>query len=158
MNPYPAYATDDGPTMRSDVEGDRPLFGTIWARFGDLELSGDPGLLSCRFAESYDGWASGVLAKVQQKRDVVTVNQAKLLLADKYFQYFQTVPQSHRYHLSPRGHRCVFQAFLEAYKQLKAFELSITPPMIFIPPPPPKPPPPPQIEGIWIGEEIEGEG
>jgi hypothetical protein len=46
---------------------------------------------------------------------------------------------------------------MEAYRRLVEIELSITPPMLFVPPPPPPLPPPPQLQGIWIGEEIEGE-
>ena len=103
----------------------------------------------CRYAQAFSGWAAQAL-DLGEEPNVVAVNQAKVLLVDKYFDYFSVVPKRHRYHSSPRGHICIFQVFLQYYQQLRALELSLTPPMLFLPPPPP---PPPQIAGIFIGEE-----
>jgi hypothetical protein len=130
------------------MDTQRPLFDTIWERFDDFEFSEETVRL-CRFAQAFSDWASLVL-DLGPNPNIVAVNQAKVLLVDKYFEYFSIMPKRHRYHFSPRGHVCVFQVFLQSYQHLKAIELSLTPPMLFLPPPPP---PPPQIAGIFIGEE-----
>lgn len=82
---------------------------------------------------------------------LVSVNQKKLQLLDKYFEYRNFVSKSHRDY---RGnhHICLWHVFEEYYNKLKVIELSITPPMLYIPLPPPPPLPPPQIGGIIFGE------
>jgi len=57
---------------------------------------------------------------------------------------------------SRSSHMCIFQVFEETYQKLKTVELSLTPPMLFLPSPPPPPPPPPQIAGIFLGELEQG--
>lgn len=123
------------------------LFDVIWSRFDDFKFSEEPVEL-CRYARSFSDWAVQVLDVSQDS--IVALNQAKVLLVDKYFEYFSIVPKRHRYHFSPRGHVCIFQVFLEFYQRLKARELALSPPMLFLPVPPS---PPPQIAGIFIGEE-----
>ena len=130
----------------------QPLFDTIWNRFDDLEFSREPARL-CRYAEAFSDWVVQAL-DVSQNPNIVAVNQAKVLLVDKYFEFFSVAPKQHRYHFSPSGHVCIFQVFIEFYQRLKTIELSLTPPMLFLPAPPPPPPPPPQIAGIFIGEEF----
>jgi hypothetical protein len=126
----------------------KPRFDTIWDRFEDFEFFEEPVQL-CRYAQAFSDWVAQAL-DVSQDPNVIVVNQAKLLLVDKYFEFYSVVPKRHRKHLGDRGHTCIFQVFLHVYQQLKALELSLTPPMLFLPPPPP---PPPQIAGIFIGEE-----
>lgn len=139
-------------TRRSDFE-------TMWRRFDDIELSGERTEV-CGYARGLLDWAAQAL-DVSQDASVVTVNQAKVLLLDKYFDYFSIAPKRHRYHFGSKGHICISHIFRRLYWRLKETELSLTPPMLFLPPlpPPPLPPPPPpapvQIAGIPFGEVID---
>lgn len=128
----------------------QPLFDNIWRRFDDFEFSDAP-VQRCAYAESFFNWAIRML-DLTEDAGVVGLNQAKVLLVDKYFEHFSIAPKRHRYHFSPRGHVCIFQVFLEIYQQIKARELALSPPMLFLPRRTP-PSPPPQIAGIFIGEE-----
>ena len=138
-------------TRRSDFE-------TMWRRFDDLEFSEGPTEV-CDYAQGLLGWAAQAL-DFSQDASVVALNQAKLRLVDKYFDYFSNAPKRHRYHSGPKGHICISHVFRRLYWQLRATELLLTPPMLFLPPlpPPPLPPPPPpapvQIAGILFGEDI----
>jgi hypothetical protein len=134
------------------MNGERPPFDSLWHNFDDLELPDAPDNM-CRYARALSDSASKV-RELGFSSDIVAVNQAKLLLVETYFKFFCIVPKQHRYHLSPRGHKCIFQVFIELYSLIKSHELSLSPPMLFEPPPPP---PPPQIAGIFLGEEIEEE-
>jgi hypothetical protein len=86
---------------------------------------------------------------------IVAVNQAKVLLQDKYFEYYRYVSKRHRKHRSARGHICIFQVYEAAYDQLKGIELQITPSMMFIPEAKPIEPPLPRIAGIFMGEVLD---
>lgn len=130
-----------------------PQFVVIWRRFEEFEFE-EVTAHFCRYAEAFQNWASTTLEI--NSADLVTLNQAKVLLVDKYFEFFSIVPKNHRYYFHPKGHICIYQVFLDTYRRIKARELSLTPPMLFIPPPPkptPPPPPAPQIAGIFFGEE-----
>ena len=110
---------------------------------------------TCLYAQKFSEWTEELCAKTTRNPDIVSVNQAKLLLLDKYFDWRTVVPKAHRARISTSGHACIFQVFTKAYESLKAIELTLTPPMLFVPPqplPPPPPPPPPQIAGIFLGE------
>jgi hypothetical protein len=135
------------------MNGERFAFDSLWHNFDDLDLPEAPDNM-CQYARALSDSASKV-RELGLSSDIVAVNQAKLLLLEKYFEFFCIVPRQHRYHLSPRGHKCIFQVFIELYSLIKSHELSsLSPPMLFEPPPPP---PPPQIAGIFLGEEIEEE-
>ena len=130
-----------------------PQFVVIWRRFEDFEFAGVTENF-CRYARAFASWANATLHI--DDAGLVELNQSKVLLVDKYFEFFSIVPKDHRYYFHPKGHICIFQVFLDTYRRIKARELSLTPPMLFIPPPPkpPLPPPPaPQIAGIFFGEE-----
>src|SRR3990172_4786725 len=129
-----------------------PTFESIWRNLPDFELPGPTmGPLQCRYAQEFSGWTEDLLEFVEEP-SVVSVNQAKVLLLDKYFEWRRFVPQSHRRRLGNTGHCCIYQVFASTYDRLKLVELSLTPPMLFLPPPPPPPPPPPQIAGIFLGQ------
>lgn len=131
------------------MSAQKPLFDTIWTRFGDFEFAEEP-VNFCCYAEEFAEWANGLVATVAQEPSVVSVNQAKLLLQDKWHDWRSIVPKRHRDRLSPKGHTCIFQVYVLAYSQLRVVELSLTPPLLFLPPPPPQPP---EIAGIFLGEE-----
>jgi len=130
---------------------DTQNFNTLWDRNNDFELQEPVNL--CRHARAFSDWADWAtqVLGLNNNPNIVAVNQAKVLLVDKYFEWYSVVPKRHRHRLGNRGHTCIFQVFLQVYQQLKALELSLTPPMLFLPSPPP---PPPQIAGIFIGEVI----
>src|SRR6266487_1546135 len=109
----------------------------------------------CPFAESFSQWARELVTKTLTNPSLVSINQAKILLLDKYFAWRVVVPKRHRNINQASSHLCIFDIFCENYERLKVVELSLTPPMLFIPPPPPAPLPPPppappaQITGIF---------
>lgn len=135
-------------------------FEQIWERAHEFQFSTEDDVPLCPFAQQFVEWARELSSKVRAKPDLVTINQAKILLIDKYFEWRGIVPKSHRNRIGPGGHQCIFHVFEMTYQGLRAIELSLTPPMLFIPPPPPAPtpyippppPPPPQIAGVFIGE------
>ena len=102
----------------------------------------------CVYAQRFAEWSNGLITSVAQEPDAVGVNQAKLLLQDKWHDWRSLVPKAHRNQFSSRGHTCIFQVYEKAYIQLRRIELSLTPPLLFLPSGEPEP----QIEGIFIGE------
>jgi len=127
------------------MDTQKPFFEALWGRFDDFELQ-EPVIL-CPPAQIFSEWVNGLLESVSQEPSIVSINQAKILLQDKWHDWRSAVPQRHRNHLGNRGHTCLFQVYEQAYNQLRILELSLTPPMLFIPPPPP------QIPQVFLGEE-----
>lgn len=132
----------------------------IW-QIRDFELPA-PGPNFCVFARQFNDWVGKVCTDAVRDPTDIGINQAKVLLVDRYFEWYSAVPQAHKNHLGTRdSHTCIFQVFLNAYTTLKAAELSIThPPRFFEPPSPPtqvhvKKVVQPQIAGLAIGEEVE---
>lgn len=129
-------------------------FEELWNRAEEFELP-DAEAEICIFARKFSEWTRELCASSTQSASLVAINQAKILLIDKYFEWRSVVPKAHRNRMSGGGHICIFQVFEQAYITLRAVELALTPPMLFIPPPPLpplSPPPPPQIAGIFLGE------
>jgi hypothetical protein len=123
-----------------------PRFDTVWNRAGDFEVPKDV-IEWCPFARKFAEWAASLI-ETSKEPELVSVNQAKVMLIDKYFEWRSYVPKSHRNRVGSSGHRCIYHVFEQDYEQLKILELSLTPPLLFLPPPPP---PPPQIAGIFLG-------
>src|SRR6266542_3735140 len=108
--------------------------------FDDL-WNKEPTIPLCPFAESFSKWAEELVGRTLHMPSVVAINQAKILLLDKYFEWRSYVPRKHRVIVGQQsGHICIFQIFEQNYERLKLVELSLTPPMLFIPAPPPEPP------------------
>lgn len=103
----------------------------------------------CRYAVQFKLWADTLCDK--HTGAIVDINQAKVLLLDKYYDWKQYVPKPHRKHTGDRGHTCIFHVFEATYKTLRLAELSLNPPLLFLPP---APLPPPQIAGITFGEVV----
>ena len=127
-------------------------FETIWNRIDNFEVARDA-VAWCPYARKFAQWSASLI-ETSEKPELVTINQAKVLLIDKYFEWRTYVPKSHRNRVGPGGHRCIYHVFEQAYEKLRVIELSLTPPLLFIPPPP-HPLPPPQIAGIFLGD-VEG--
>lgn len=129
-------------------------FESLWNRFEEFELPIEQPAI-CVYAQTLSEWTTELCANVARAPGIVAVNQSKVLLVDKYFEWRNAVPLSHRNRVGKIGHICIFHVFEKAYERLKVIELALTPPLLFLPEPPPPPPPalpPPQIAGIFIGE------
>lgn len=137
--------------MRSD-----PSFEHRWEQYTSGEfLKREPETDDdyCAYARQFAQWAAELVAEATNYPDVVIINQTKVQLVDKYFEWRTYVPKAHRERTGGRaGHTCIFHVFAEAYDALKVAELALIPPLLFLPEPPP---PPPQIAGIFLGETDE---
>jgi hypothetical protein len=128
-------------------------FQHIWGQINDIEIP-EPVENKCFYAHGFTGWVQQLINGIQNPT-VVSVNQAKVLLLDKFFEWHRYVPNAHRMRLGNRGHICIFQVFEAAYDHLKVIELSLTPPLLFLPDSVPIIPPPPRIAGIFLGEDLD---
>jgi len=89
--------------------------------------------------------------------DLVTVNQAKLLLLDKYLAWRKFVPKLHQDQTGSRGHICIYHVFIRACELLQVEELRLQKPLLFLPKDPPPIPPPAKYNGpmLFLGEVDE---
>ena len=140
---------------------DSSAFSHIWHEIEELE--GPPPRVPipesvCPYAEQFARWCQELCAELQKGATIVTVNQKKVLLLDKYFDWRAVVPKAHRTRMNDRGHRCIWHVFDETYLKVRALELALTPPMLFLPPKHQRPPKPvlPQVAGIVLGEIEDG--
>lgn len=140
-----------------------PDFLTLWQEDHAFALPTPDLDSSCVFARKFAEWVRDLCALAKQEVSGVSiyegsarvsVNQAKLLLVDKYFEWRSVVPKSHRNYRDTVKHCCIFQVFVQGYEDLQAIKLVLAPPVLHFPTPPPQlpPPPTPQIAGIFLGE------
>lgn len=131
-------------------------FDNRWERYTSAEFlkqdrSPDEGY--CEYGRKFSAWVTTLPSLTARSPDIVQIHQDQLQLLWKFFEWYFFVPKRHRETLSSRGgHACIFQVFVAAYQSLKLKELSLTPPLLFLPKEPPPPPPPPQIAGIFLGD------
>lgn len=133
----------------------RAFFESLWAEPMAAEEEIAP---LCRFAAAFQPWAETLIRPLLQQPTLIGINQAKILLLDKYFEWRNIAPRGHRDKVTVAGHTCLWHVFEAAYTRLREVELSLTPPMLFVPAPPPAlptptPPSPPQIAEIFLGEK-----
>src|SRR5687767_9305832 len=101
--------------------------------WGDFSPSPQP--QPCAYALRFKKWAEALCLSVGEavRQDgagaVVAVNQAKVLLVDKYFEWRAAAPKAHR-NRTGEGHTCLFHVMDETYRTLRAIELSLTPPLL----------------------------
>jgi hypothetical protein len=127
--------------------------------FTDLKLSDEDTEVypenACVHSQQFLTWAEQLCA--DYSGSVVKLNQAKVLLVDKFFEWRTYVPKSHRNLIGDRGHFCIFHVFELTYRKLRLAEISLTPPMLFLPSPPSPPATlkePPAVMGITLGEVL----
>ena len=75
-------------------------FDTIWGRFANLEFEApvvQPD--RCQYALTFSEWVEELL-RDSVPPSIVTVNQAKVQLVDKFFEWRKFVPRSHQRHVS----------------------------------------------------------
>lgn len=132
----------------------------IW-RTQDFELPDPPEDL-CPFAERFQTWWQEIYTEATQQPTDISINQAKVQLVDRYWQWYATAPKAHQNIIGNRdGHTCIFQIFQRAYASLRAVELSQPEFIRLFEPPPPAPVinlkrvVQPQIAGLFVGEELE---
>lgn len=105
------------------------LFSSIWRRQQEAAEEPPPDV-RCTYAQRFAAWAEELCRDFLPKRDLVALNQAKLLLVDKYFEWRVYVPKSHRYRMGDNGHTCIFHIFEACYQQIKLTELALSPPKL----------------------------
>lgn len=111
----------------------------------------------CVYARRFEAWTRQLCE--EHRGSIVAINQAKVLLLDKYFEWRAYVPRPHRNRVSEHSHRCIWHVFEDGYRVLRVLELGLKPPMLFLPPSPsspvqPQPAPKPQLLGITLGEVL----
>lgn len=119
----------------------------------------------CAYAAQFKRWSDALCttaattAQAAGAEGAVAVNQAYVQLLTKYFDWRSAVPKSHRNRIGDLGHTCIFHVFAQAYQQLRTVELSLSPPLLFLPVAPAEPPPQPvyKLTGIPLGEIEEVE-
>lgn len=84
----------------------------------------------CAYSLQYRTWAMELVGSTLAEQDHIRIAQAKVMLLDKYYQWRAAIPRRHA-----RRHLCVLDVLDEAYQTLKAAELSITPPQLYLPEP-----------------------
>ena len=82
-------------------------------------------------AQLFAAWAKDMCTPAIQKKDQIALNQAKVLLLDKFFEWRASIPKKY--------YNEFFVVFEAAYHQVKLAQLSLTPPALFLPPPQPQP-------------------
>ena len=125
-------------------------FYSVWNQIEGLEIAEPADHTICVYAASFQRWVDE-LAKMMEKPTVVFINQTKIMLSDKYFDWERLVPQSHRQRLGVHGHTCIYQVYKKAYEQLRVIELSLTPPQLCIP----SKPEPYNVNAIALGEGFD---
>jgi hypothetical protein len=129
-------------------------FDRLWRQSMDSnQLRPEKKEQQCIYAQRFAPWADGLVQDEMQEPTPIGINQKMLLLTKKYFDWRAAVPKSHRERIGERSHVCIFHIFERTYHRLRVLELSLTPPMLFLPPPAPLPAPVVHsIAGITLGE------
>jgi len=143
------------------MNSDEPLFASILRRKQEAEAKAEIPLENrCIFARDFATSLEEICGPLLKTRTLISLNQAKVLLLDKYFEWRAYVPKSHRSRMAETGHTCIFYVFEEAYRQIKLAELALAPPRLYeppqlpmiLPPEPPQIPPPPTFSDMAVDE------
>ena len=106
----------------------RPAFTDLWGRSGTLVFE----VRRCEAADTFRQWTEQLCTAAEDRRAAVAINQAKVLLLDRYFAFTTTVDVAH---LSESmgldaDHDCLYQVFVAAYDRLRRAELTLQPPRL----------------------------
>jgi hypothetical protein len=86
----------------------------------------------CSYAAAFMEWAEALVTSAVATHDLVSVTEAKLLLQERYWQYYSVVPKRHREMVSSRGnHLCLFAVYQSSFDALQAETLSLKPPVYY---------------------------
>lgn len=94
----------------------------------------------CVHAQDFAAWITENIHPLLKYPNPISINQSKLRILDRYFDYRAAVPKAHRDCISDRSHVCIFHTFERAFQELRLCELKLLPPLLFIPPAPSAPP------------------
>jgi hypothetical protein len=109
----------------------------------------------CAYSLRFRAWALEMVRSFLEERDHTKINQAKVLLIDKYYEWKATIPAKHG-----KRHVCIADVKDEAYSIIRAAELALTPPQLYLPEPPKRtrkkkePPPDEPVNTSILGELI----
>lgn len=110
----------------------------------------------CVYAQRFARWATEICQAEAAEPTQIGINQKMLLLTKKYFEWRTAVPKSHKDRIGERSHICIFHVFERSYFHLKALELSINPPLLYLPTPPPAPAQMVrEVGGVYLGELLD---
>lgn len=139
-------------TDRSSLEALLRRHEGLQLRFFTIEETED----ICEFGKHFRAWTKQYCEPAIQSGDLIQINQCKIRLLDRFFEWRAAVPKAHRNRIGEQSHTCIFHIFEAAYNALRIAELSLSGPPIYIPPPPQQKPLP-QFGGYFLGEIIEDE-
>lgn len=107
----------------------------------------------CPHSQEFAAWTEGVCESAISEASPTAINQAKVFLLNRYFQWRAQAPKSHRgISGAGQGHICIYEVFETAYLKLHAAELNLVPPPIEkIVAPPPQASRPGPLAGLVIG-------
>src|SRR5260370_1167071 len=115
--------------MRIDIE---ERIREIWGEQGSLA----PPI--CPAAHQFQQWTETLCKNVGEEvrynnpRAAVAVNQEKILLTEKSFEGRAAVPKAHR-NRTGEAHTCLYHVFVKTSQPLRVIELSLPPPLLFLP-------------------------
>ena len=133
-------------------------FAELWDH-QEFHLPEEEQVTSCLAAGKFGEWCEPLINEAIRQKNPIALNRAKIHLLDRYFDWRGTVTKSHRELVGDENHICIWHIFEQAYQQIRAAELVLTPPQLFVPEPAPAPQAPMVIKeppGIYIGEIIGG--
>jgi len=127
---------------------DPQVFDHLWQQQREFQFAMPGGNDErCIYAQHFATWADTLYQEEVSGPTHIGINQKMLLLTKRFFEWRASVPKAHRDRISGRGHICIFHIFERTFHRLRVLELSLTPPMLFLPPPPP--PPPAQVTKVY---------
>lgn len=125
--------------------GVETTFKELWTSVDDFKFKGPvkpPD--ECKYALEFEKWTKTLITN-DKEITITQVQQAKVLLVDRYFEWRRYVPKTHRNRVGERGHTCIYHVFEQTHDRLKSIELSLTPKTEFFPQDP-------MIGGLFLGE------
>lgn len=123
-----------------------------WFEDNGFELIDPPPDLNvCAHAQAFSEWADVLCANVEAHPSGWAINQAKLVLSERYFEWYAVVPRKHRETVRDRAHRCIFHVFRDAWLWLRQIQLTVDPPA-FEPPASPRQGPRGPLDRLLLGD------
>lgn len=134
-------------------------FTELWDH-QEFHLPDEEQVKICSSARKFGEWCDPLINEAVRQKDPIALNQAKIHLVDRYFNWRGSVTKSHRELVRDENHICIWHIFERAYQQIRAAELVLTPPQLFVPEPAQSSRLPTVIKeptGIYLGEIIGGD-
>lgn len=134
------------------IWNDRPL---TFRLEDPLDLRGP-----CPFAVAFQAWIDALFERQLAGADLITLNQLKVHVQDRFFRFRSRVPREHQHEDGREpDHWCLFAVFEKAIEELHRRELELAPPPLVPLPAPLSPPPPPRarFDGLLVGDLDDSE-